>query len=79
MQDDQSLEEINYTLSTKGWNLFVEEVRDELLVLKDSFLYVEDNNKLHFMRGKVSVLEGILNYRDKVDNIIKGTEDNADF
>lgn len=69
MTDEEYFECMIDMFSTKGWKVFVDEMKQNLDTLVDSAVFdCEDNNRWQYRRGEIVRLQQIINF----ENLVRG-------
>jgi hypothetical protein len=70
MTEQQQIEELLSTFSTKGWAVFKEFYEEQLKALKDNaWLECDTADKWQIQRGKIDILTAMLGYDEYVRQV----------
>lgn len=66
MTEEQEYEALKDTFMTDGWKLFVSYLESDADVIANC-RYLKDEKELYFARGKLAVLDDLINFEAKLD------------
>lgn len=66
MTEQEEYEALKDTFMTDGWKLFVSYLESDADVLANC-RYLKDEKELYFARGKLAVLDDLINFESKLD------------
>ena len=73
MTEEQEYEALKDTFMTDGWKLFVEYLENDADVLANC-RYLKDEKELYYTRGKLAVLDDLINFEAKLDAAYEASE-----
>ena len=73
MTEEQEYEALKDTFLTDGWKLFVSYLEKDADVLANC-RYLKDEKELYFARGKLAVLDDLINFESKLDAAYEASE-----
>jgi hypothetical protein len=73
MTEEQEYEALKDTFMTDGWKLFVKYLESDADVLANC-RYLKDEKELYFARGKLAVLDDLINFEAKLDAAYETSE-----
>ena len=68
MTEQEEYETLKDTFNTQGWQLFIGYLEQDAEVLSNC-RYIKDDKDLYFVRGKLSILDDLINFESKLDAI----------
>jgi hypothetical protein len=73
MTEEQEYEALKDTFVTDGWKLFVSYLESDADVLANC-RYLKDEKELYYTRGKLAVLDDLINFEAKLDAAYETSE-----
>ena len=73
MTEQEEYEALKDTFMTDGWKLFVSYLESDADVLANC-RYLKDEKELYFARGKLAVLDDLINFESKLDAAHEASE-----
>ena len=73
MTEEQEYEALKDTFMTDGWKLFVSYLEGDADILANC-RYLKDEKELYFARGKLAVLDDLINFEAKLDAAHEASE-----
>ena len=73
MTEEQEYEALKDTFMTDGWKLFVSYLESDADVLANC-RYLKDEKELYYTRGKLAVLDDLINFEAKLDAAYETSE-----
>ena len=73
MTEEQEYEALKDTFMTDGWKLFVSYLESDADVIANC-RYLKDEKELYFARGKLAVLDDLINFEAKLDAAYETSE-----
>jgi hypothetical protein len=73
MTEEQEYEALKDTFMTDGWKLFVSYLESDANVLANC-RYLKDEKELYYTRGKLAVLDDLINFEAKLDAAYEASE-----
>ena len=73
MTEEQEYEALKDTFVTDGWKLFISYLESDADVLANC-RYLKDEKELYFARGKLAVLDDLINFEAKLDAAYETSE-----
>ena len=68
MTQEQEYEALKDMFITEGWKLFMNYLQSDADVIANC-RYLKDEKELYFTRGKLAILDDLLNFESKLDAI----------
>ena len=66
MTEQEEYETLKDTFTTQGWQLFIGYLESDAETLSNC-RYLKDEKDLYFVRGKLAILDDLINFEAKVD------------
>lgn len=66
MTEEQEYEALKDTFMTDGWKLFVSYLEGDAEVISNC-RYLKDDKDLYYTKGKLAILDDIINFEAKLD------------
>jgi len=73
MTEEQEYEALKDTFMTDGWKLFVSYLESDADVLANC-RYLKDEKELYYTRGKLAILDDLINFEAKLDAAYETSE-----
>ena len=73
MTEEQEYEALKDTFMTDGWKLFVKYLENDADVLANC-RYLKTEQELYYTRGKLAVLDDLINFEAKLDAAYETSE-----
>ena len=73
MTEEQEYEYLKDMFISDGWKLFIEYLEGDANVISNC-RYLKDEKELYFARGKLSVLDDLINFESKLDAAYEASE-----
>jgi hypothetical protein len=73
MTEEQEYEALKDTFVTDGWKLFISYLESDADVLANC-RYLKDEKELYYTRGKLAVLDDLINFEAKLDAAYETSE-----
>ena len=73
MTEEQEYEALKDMFLTDGWKLFISYLENDADVLANC-RYLKDERELYFSRGKLAVLDDLINFESKLDAAYEASE-----
>lgn len=73
MTEQQEYETLKDMFLTEGWKLFINYLENDADVLANC-RYLKDEKELYFARGKLAVLDDLINFEAKLDAAYEASE-----
>jgi len=73
MTEEQEYEALKDTFVTDGWKLFISYLESDADVLANC-RYLKDEKELYYTRGKLAILDDLINFEAKLDAAYETSE-----
>ena len=68
MTQEQEYETLKDMFMTDGWKLFVSYLQSDAELISNC-RYLKDEKELYFTRGKLAILDDLINFEEKLDAV----------